>query len=94
MKYFWELWKAKTEITEEVIEVIVSKIQKLLPQKVKIACPHLHQSWKEYITEFCKVGGVIEAAPVCLSVKIGSPSVSFFIEPNGNILVLGSFDWF
>lgn len=96
VKYFSDLRKTKNklEITDEVIEVIVSKVQKVLPKKVKIACPHLYQSWNEFIKEFCKVGGVIEAAPVCLSVKIGSPSVSFFIEPSGNILVLGSFDWF
>lgn len=61
---------------------------------MKLCSPHLYQSWKEYLQEFCKIGGVIEASPVCLSVKIGSPSVSFFIEPNGNILVLGSFDRF
>lgn len=40
------------------------------------------------------MGGVIEAAPSCLSVNIGSPSIAFLIEPNGNIEVVGSFDRF
>jgi hypothetical protein len=40
---------------------------KFLPKKVKIIMPNLFINWNEYLAEFCKVGGVIEAAPTCMS---------------------------
>jgi hypothetical protein len=54
----------------------------------------LHRSWAEYIEAFCKVGGVIEATPNCLSNLMASPSISFLVEPNGEIQLLASFDKF
>jgi len=44
--------------------------------------------------QFCQVGGVIEAAPLCNPKAVSSPSISFFIEPDGNIQVTGSYDKF
>lgn len=44
--------------------------------------------------QFCQVGGVIEAAPLCNSKAVSSPSISFMIEPDGNIQVTGSYDKF
>lgn len=85
IKFLSDLRKKWTEITEEIIDKIVDVISKKIPWKVKIAQPLLFSDWWEFILEFCKVGGVIEASPSCLSVKIGSPSISFFIEPNGGI---------
>jgi hypothetical protein len=46
------------------------------------------------MAQFCKVGGVIEAAPLCQPQLVQSPSISFFIEPNGRIDVIGSYDKF
>jgi len=45
----------------------------------------LFKSWSEYLSAFCKVGGVIEASPNCLSNQMASPSISFLIEPSGEI---------
>jgi hypothetical protein len=42
-------------------------LQKFLPRKAVIPMKNLYQSWNEYITAFCRVGGVIEAAPTCMS---------------------------
>ena len=39
-------------------------------------------------------GGIIEASPSCAQNQMASPSISFFIEPNGEIDVIGSFDRF
>ena len=69
------------------------KIHKILPKKAVIAMPSLYQSWKEYLDAFCKRGGVIEAMP-STSVDTHSPSVSFLIEPDGKIQVIGSYDRF
>lgn len=40
------------------------------------------------------MGGVIEAAPTCLTTQMGSPSISFLIEPDGEIALTGSMDRF
>ena len=45
----------------------------------------LYNGWSEYLESFCRVGGVIEAAPTCLSAQMGAPSISFLIEPDGQI---------
>jgi hypothetical protein len=37
---------------------------------------------------------VIEAAPTCMSNQLSSPSISFIIEPDGNVELVGSFDKF
>jgi len=54
--------------------------------------PNLFKTWNVYIKELCKNGGVIEARPNCKKSDISSPSISFFIEPNGSIEVIGSYD--
>lgn len=85
--------KKSSDISEELIQIIHQKIHKVLPKKTVIAMPSLYQSWKEYIAAFCKHGGVIEAMPSAFS-EIHSPSVSFLIEPDGKIQVLGSYERF
>lgn len=42
----------------------------------------------------CKHGGVIEAVPSCSPHQMASPSIAFFIEPTGDIELVGSFDRF
>lgn len=59
--------KNNHEIVEDLVSYISEILEKHLPRKVKIAMPKLYNSWKEYIVNFCRVGGVIEAAPTCLS---------------------------
>lgn len=46
--------------------------------------PTLYKNWTEYMAAFCRVGGIIEAAPTCLRQQMASPSIAFFIEPDGN----------
>lgn len=67
-------------------------MEKIVPKKAVIAQPSLYRSWDAYITRFCKVGGVIEATPLCPKTQISMPSVSFFIEPNGETKLIGTFD--
>lgn len=44
------------------------------------------------MAKFTEHGGVIEASPSAQLSQVGSPSVSFFIAPDANIYLLGSFD--
>lgn len=58
-----ELRRKKVEMTLAVIQRLQEVITKILPRKAKIAQPTLFKNWDAYMAEFCKVGGVIEAAP-------------------------------
>ena len=69
-------------------------MKKVLPKKIKIAQPSLYPTYDDYITNFCKVGGVIEAAPLCSSMMVSSPSISFMIQPDGKLQIIGSFEKF
>ena len=90
-----ELKKKKVEMTESVIARLQTVIAKILPKKAKLAQPTLYHGWEHYLSEFCRRGGVIEAAPpMCQINQLHSPSVSFMIEPDGNIQLVGSFDKF
>lgn len=80
-----ELRKKKVEMTESIIEKLLEVLKKVLPKKVKIAQSTLFYNWEMYIQHFCKIGGVIEAAPMCPSNTLSSPSIAFFIEPDGMI---------
>jgi hypothetical protein len=94
VKTIMELRKRKVEMTEAVIEKIQEVVQKVLPKKVKIAQNNLFRNFDEYLDHFCRVGGVIEAAPMCPPNTLASPSIAFFVEPDGNVELIGSFDKF
>ena len=90
-----ELRKKKIEMTDGVVNRLREVLAKLLPKKVKLAMPTLYSGWMDFLDKFCKGGGVIEAAPpMCQINQLNSPSVSFLIEPDGNIQLIGSFDRF
>ena len=67
---------------------------KMLPKKVKICGNYLYKSWEDYMKYYIKYGGIIEAYPSfnLNNNIIGSPSFPIFIEPNGNIEILNSYD--
>lgn len=89
-----ELRKKKVEMTESIIEKLLEVLKKVLPKKVKIAQQSLFANFEEFITQFCKVGGVIEAAPICSPGQTASPSIAFYIDPAGKVDLIGSFDKF
>jgi hypothetical protein len=65
----------------------------MLPKKVKICGNYLYKSWEDYMKNYIKYGGIIEACPTFNLINIiGSPSYPIFIEPNGNIEILLSYD--
>lgn len=49
------------------MDKIIGLLAKYLPKKVKIAVNRMYNGWQDYLQAFCKVGGVIEAAPTCMS---------------------------
>ena len=85
VKTIMELRKKKVEMTESIVRKLEDVITRILPKKVKIAQQSLFRTWEQYMDQFCQVGGVIEAAPLCNSKAVSSPSISFMIEPDGNV---------
>jgi IQ domain-containing protein H len=84
--------KTGEKLSEETQEELYNYLLNTLPKKVKIAMPSIYPSWKEYLKEFTRVGGVIEASPLCASNKIQSAKVTFCIYPDGNIALIGAYD--
>lgn len=80
------------EINDAIIDTFQQRIHKELPLKTQIAMPSLFKNYECFINEFCKVGGVIEAKPNCPKGTLYSPSISFLIEPDGNIIMIGGYD--
>lgn len=62
-----ELRKKQLEINEELIDRIIAILSKSIQRKAKIIMPRLYSGWPEFLECFCKVGGVIEAAPTCMN---------------------------
>lgn len=76
------------------MDYVIEILTKYLPKKAVIAVKGLYHGWAEYLDAFCKVGGVIEASPNCLSNNMASPSIAFVIEPSGEVQLTGSLDKF
>ena len=94
VKSLADIRKKQVEINEELVDKIMAILLKQLPRKVKLAQNRLYSGWQEYLDQFCRVGGVIEASPTCLSNQMGAPSIAFLIEPDGEIALVGSMDRF
>ena len=92
LKPIKNLKKGDLQVNEEKQARIYQYLLRVLPSKVKIAMPNLYTSWKEYLKEFVKSGGVIEAGAPCLPNKKGSVSVVFCVNPDKSIDLIGAFD--
>lgn len=89
-----ELRRRKVKMSEEIVARLKSTLGKILSKKAKLAMPTLYKGgWDQFLARFCKNGGVIECAPpLCPLSQLNYPSVSFLIEPDGQVNLLGSFD--
>ena len=91
-KLIKHLRKAGEELSEETQEDLYNYLSAILPKKIRIAMPSIYPSWRDYLKEFTRVGGVIEASPSCSQNKMQGVKVSFCIYPDGNITLLGAYD--
>jgi hypothetical protein len=58
-----------------------------------LATPKLYNDWDEFFNEFINSHGVIESCPTnSLSGVMGSPAISFFIQPDGEIEFVATYD--
>jgi hypothetical protein len=57
-------------------------VKKIVPKKIQFCTPTIHSKFPEFLREFIREGGVIEAAPN--SQIVGNPTITFFIDPDGS----------
>ncbi len=62
-----DLRRRQVEVNEELVDKIIGILNRWLAKRVKLAMSRLYATWDEFLNAFCRVGGVIEAAPTCLS---------------------------
>jgi hypothetical protein len=86
------LRKQGEEISETTQEELYNYLLLNLPKKVKIAMPAIYPNWKEYLKEFTRVGGVIEACPSAPFNRMQGVKVCFSIYPDGEVKLVGAFD--
>ena len=51
--------------SEQLVEQILELLHKHIARKAIVPMRTLYRDWGEYVAAFCRVGGVIEAAPNC-----------------------------
>ena len=62
--------------------------------KTKICNPNLYRNFQEFMRAFTMKGGVIEAIPTSKDSDMTSINISFLIEPDETIKLIGSYDKF
>lgn len=78
--------------TEEEQQLLYKRLRRMVETKARIAMPSLYPTWKAFMSEFVRSGGVIEAAPPCAAVHVKSSCVCFCVEPDGQVTLLGAYD--
>lgn len=78
--------------TEEDFAEIQRVLSKVLPKKISYANPCLYSDYFQFIEEFCRQGGIVEASPSSLSKDVSSPGVVFQIDPDGEVEIQTTFE--
>ena len=86
--------KSNPGFTNEIYqEKLYYLLKNILIKNVKYSYPNLYTSWDEFLQKFLKEKGVIECCPTKnLDGIMNNPCLSIFIEPNGKIKILPSYE--
>ena len=82
------------QITEELITKMNDIIATMLPHKMRIAMTSVYKNYSAFVKAFIQKGGIIEACPNYPHSQINSAAVDLFIDPLGEVKVVGSYDKF
>mmetsp|Transcript_93916 Transcript_93916/g.251355 ORF Transcript_93916/g.251355 Transcript_93916/m.251355 type:complete len:1102 (-) Transcript_93916:179-3484(-) len=72
---------------EQELKAIRGVLIKDLHRRVEIVNKGAYPDWKEYLAEFLKAGGIIQAAPPGI---VSHPSIHLRIDPDGAVSVVGT----
>lgn len=84
---FW----ARPDVQGRVRAKLEKAFRESLAAKAKVWCAKAYADFPAFLAAFARVGGVIEAMPEPED-RVGSPSVSLFVEPSGDVRVVATFD--
>ena len=74
-------------------EKLYYQLKNILIKNIKFSYPNLYSNWNEYIQKFLNEKGVIECCPTKnLDGIMNNPCLPIFIEPNGKIRILPSYE--
>jgi IQ domain-containing protein H len=74
------------------LQDVISELKTSLSTIIKFVMPSLYKDWSQYLQKFTKHGGIIQATPIEDKAYITFPSVSFMIEPDGQVNYITSSD--
>ena len=86
--------KINPEFSNEMYqEKLYYQLKNILIKNIKFSYPNLYSNWNEYIQKFLNEKGVIECCPTKnLDGIMNNPCLPIFIEPNGKIRILPSYE--
>ena len=86
--------KNNPEFTNELYqEKLYYLLNNILNKNVKFSFPNLYTNWEQFLQKFLEQKGVIECCPTKnLDGVMNNPCLPLFIEPNGQIKILPSFE--
>lgn len=68
-------------------------LKNILIKNAKFSYPNLYENWEEFLQKFLSQKGIIECCPTkTLDGVMNNPCLPIFIEPNGKIKILPSFE--
>ncbi|ORX43303.1 hypothetical protein BCR36DRAFT_146299 [Piromyces finnis] len=76
--------------TDEELKQFIEPFREEIMKKVNIVNKTVYPNWVEYRLDFLKYGGVIEAIPPVDFNEIKTVLSHLYIEPDGNISIIGS----
>ena len=72
---------------------LLYELKNILMKYATFVFPNLYKNWNQYLSHFLSQRGIIECCPTKgLSGIMGKPCIPIFIEPNGAIKVLPSYE--
>ena len=86
--------KINPEFSNEMYqEKLYYQLKNILIKNIKFSYPNLYSNWNEFIQKFLNEKGVIECCPTKnLDGIMNNPCLPIFIEPNGKIRILPSYE--
>ena len=97
IEFILQLKKEKKNDKNFTVELFQEKLyyqlKNIIIKNIEYCYPNFYHNWNEYLENFLKYKGIIEACPTKgLDGIMGVPCIPLLIEPNGKIKVLPTFE--
>ena len=95
INYYRNFIKKNNSTTDKSIfrKKLFFELKNILKKYASFAYPNLYKNWNQYLSHFLSHNGVIECCPTKgFGGIMGKPCIPIYIEPNGNINLLPSYE--